>query len=106
MGVLSRALVIAVAVVNLGDAVLHVAIDQVEPLRIAGNVVVLAVAVALLAIDATRLPIVPLLAGAVSLALNVVFIATWGIGPLGAVLVGLTTLLLVATALSLRQPRT
>ncbi len=106
MGVLSRALVIVVALVNVGDAGLHVAIDQVEPLRIAGNVVVLVASVALLTIPPTRIPLVPLLAGAVSLALNVVFIATSGIGPLGAVLVGLTTVLLVATALSLRQPRT
>jgi O-antigen/teichoic acid export membrane protein len=42
-------------------------------------------------------------AAAASLALNLVFIATFGIGGLGAVLVALTTILLVAIAVRLRS---
>lgn len=89
MGVLVRVLTIAVAVVNVGDIVLHVAIDQVEPLRIAGNIVVLLAAIGMLAISALRRPIVPVVAGLVSLVLNLVFIVTSGIGGLGAVLIAL-----------------
>jgi len=100
---LLRVLLVATAVLNAGDAVLHVAIDQVEPLRIAGNLVVIAGVLGMLAIPSLRRPLVPVVVGAVSLALNLVFIATSGIGGLGAVLVVVTTLLHVALALLLRR---
>ena len=105
MDVFSRILIVAVGVVNIGDIVLHVAIDQVEPLRIAGNIVVLLAAIGMLAISALRRPIVPVVAGLVSLALNLVFIVTSGIGGLGAVLIALTTILLALLAGSLRPAR-
>lgn len=103
MSTLLRVLTIAVLVINLGDIALHVAIDDVEPLRIAGNVVVLVAAVLMLATARARHPLVPLVAGAVSLALNLVFIATEGIGGLGAVLVATTSLLLAAATLAMRR---
>lgn len=106
MGVLVRVLTIAVAAVNLGDIVLHVAIDQVEPLRIAGNVVVIAAALGMLASETLRTPIVPILAALANLVLNLVFIVSFGIGGLGAVLIALTTILLALLAGSLRRPRT
>lgn len=106
MAVLVRVLTVVVAIVNVADIVLHVAIDQVEPLRIAGNIVVLATAIGMLAISALRKPIVPVVAGLVSLVLNLVFIVTSGIGGLGAVLIALTTILLALLAGSLRRPRT
>lgn len=100
---LSRVLIVVVALLNVGDIVLHVAIDQVEPLRIAGNIVVIAAALGLLAIGTRRTPVIPILAGAVNLGLNVVFIVTSGIGGLGAVLIALTTILLAVLAGSLRR---
>ena len=100
---LLRILLVATAVLNAADAVLHVAIDQVEPLRIAGNLVVIAGIMGMLAIPSLRRPLVPLVVGAVSLVFNVVFIATSGIGALGAVLVAVTTLLHAALALLLRR---
>jgi energy-converting hydrogenase Eha subunit E len=100
---LLRILLVATAVLNAGDAVLHVAIDQVEPLRIAGNLVVIAGALGMLAIPSLRQPLVPIVVGAVSLVLNLVFIATSGIGALGAALVAVTTLLHAALALLLRR---
>ncbi|GHF17161.1 hypothetical protein GCM10011600_17410 [Pseudolysinimonas yzui] len=103
MGTLGRVLTIVVALVNLGDIVLHVAIDQAEPLRIAGNVVVIAAAVGMLVVAALRKPAVPIVAGSVSLVLNLVFIVTSGIGGLGAVLIALTTILLALLAGSLRR---
>jgi hypothetical protein len=101
--VLARVLTVVVALVNVGDVVVHVAIDQVEPLRIAGNLVVIAAAVGVLVVDALRRPVVPIMAGLVSLALNLVFIVSSGIGGLGAVLIALTTILLAATAGALRS---
>lgn len=106
MASLARILIVVVALVNVGDIALHVAIDQVEPLRIAGNIVVIAAAVGGLALPALRTPVVPIVAGVVSLGLNLVFIVTSGIGGLGAVLIALTTILLALLAGSLRRPRT
>jgi hypothetical protein len=103
---LARILIVVVALVNVADIVLHVAIDQVEPLRIAGNLVVIMAAIGMLAVAALRTPVVPIAAGLVSLALNLVFIATSGIGGLGAVLIALTTILLGLLAGSLGRPRT
>jgi hypothetical protein len=102
---LARVLIVVVALANVGDIVLHVAIDQVEPLRIAGNIVVIAATIGMLAFPALRTPVVPIVAGAVSLVLNLVFIVTSGIGGLGAVLIALTTILLALLAGSLRRPR-
>lgn len=100
---LLRVLLVATAVLNAADAVLHVATDQVEPLRIAGNLVVIAGVLGMLAVPRLRRPLVPIVVGAVSLVLNVVFIAMSGIGGLGAVLVAVTTLLHAALALLLRR---
>lgn len=105
LDVFNRVLIVVVALVNIGDIVLHVAIDQVEPLRIAGNVVVIVAALGMLAIHTLRTPVVPIVAGLASLALNLVFIVTSGIGGLGAVLIALTTILLALLAGSLRRPR-
>lgn len=91
------------AVMTVFDIVLHVAIDQVEPLRISGNLVVLAASLALLFVPAARRAWVPALAGAISLALNVVFIVREGIGPLGAVLVAASTVLCAAIAIVLAR---
>jgi hypothetical protein len=102
---LGRILIVVVALVNVGDIVLHVAIDQVEPLRIAGNIVVIVAALAMLAIPALRRPIVPIIAALISLGLNLAFIVTSGIGGLGAVLIALTTILLALLAGSLRRAR-
>jgi hypothetical protein len=102
---LGRILIVVVALVNVGDIVLHVAIDQVEPLRIAGNIVVIVAALGMLAIPALRRSIVPIIAALISLGLNLVFIVTSGIGGLGAVLIALTTILLALLAGSLRSPR-
>jgi hypothetical protein len=102
---LARVLIVVVALVNVGDIVLHVAIDQAEPLRIAGNIVVIVAALGMLAIPALRRPIVPIIAALISLGLNLVFIVTSGIGGLGAVLIALTTILLALLAGSLRSPR-
>jgi hypothetical protein len=102
---LARILIVVVALVNVGDIALHVAIDQVEPLRIAGNVVVIVAALGMLWLDALRSAVVPIVAALVNLGLNVVFIVTSGIGGLGAVLIALTTILLATLAGSLRGPR-
>jgi hypothetical protein len=102
---LARILSVIVGLVNVGDIVLHVAIDQVEPLRIAGNMVVIVAALGMLVFPARRRPIVPVAAALISLGLNLVFIVTSGIGGLGAVLIALTTVLLALLAGSLRGPR-
>lgn len=88
---------------NVFDIVVHVATDQVEPLRIAGNVVVLVASLALLFVASARRAWVPAVAGGVSLALNAVFIALNGIGVAGAVLVAVTTVLCIALAVILAR---
>lgn len=103
VGVFSRVLTIVVALVNVGDIVLHVAIDQAEPLRIAGNIVVIVAALGMLAAGALRRPSVAIAAAVVNLTLNLVFIVSSGIGGLGAVLIALTTILLAMIAGSLRS---
>lgn len=100
---LLRILLVATAVLNAADAVLHVAIDQVEPLRIAGNLVVISGVVGMLAVPSLRRPAAPVVVGLVSLVLNLVFVATSGIGGLGAVLIVVTTLLHVVLAVLLRD---
>lgn len=102
---LARVLTIAVALLNLGDIALHIAIDDVEPLRVTGNVVVIVAAFVLLLWPRARRLITPVLAAAVNLALNIAFIASEGIGPLGAILIAATTVLLAALALAMRRPR-
>lgn len=102
LGTLALVLTIAVALVNVGDIALHVAIDQVEPLRVTGNVVVIVAALGMLAVAALRRPATPIAAGVVNLALNAVFISLYGIGTVGAILIAFTTLLLAAIAVGVR----
>lgn len=97
-------LTMVVALLNVGDIVLHVAIDQVEPLRVTGNAVVILAAIGILAVASLRRPITAIIAAVVNLALNVVFIALSGIGTLGAILIAVTTALLVGLAFSVRRP--
>ena len=104
--ILVRVLTIVVALVNLGDIALHVAIDQVEPLRVAGNIVVIVAALGVLAVAALRRPVIPVGAAVVNLGLNLVFIVIFGIGGLGAVLIALTTILLATIAGRLRSEPT
>ncbi len=105
MGTLVRVLAVVVALVNLGDLALHIAIDQVEPLRVAGNIVVIVAALGMLAVRALRRPVVPGVAAVVNLVLNLAFIVMFGIGSLGAVLIALTTILLATIAGGLRGGR-
>jgi hypothetical protein len=104
VGILFRVLTVVGALVNVGDLALHIAIDQVEPLRVTGNLVVIVAVLGMLAVRALRRPVVPIAAGVANLVLNLVFIVTSGIGSLGAVLVALTTILLALIAGSLRSP--
>lgn len=94
------------AALTVFDIVLHVVIDDVEPLRIAGNVIVLANALGILVIPRVRRAWVAFAAGVWNLVLNIVFISQEGIGTLGIVLVAVTTVLcLVLTAQLARRKR-
>lgn len=103
LGVLALVLTVVVALINVGDVVLHVAIDQVEPLRVTGNAVVIVAAIGMLVVAAMRRPVTPIVAAAVNLVLNGVFIVMFGIGWLGAVLIAVTTVLLAAIAIVVRR---
>ena len=69
------ALVACLALWNVFDIALHIAVDQVEPLRVSGNAVVIVSAVAIMfgAIGKLRLPII-LTATIVFTALNVIWL--------------------------------
>lgn len=100
--VAATVLTYALGGIALADLVLHILVRDVEPLRVAGNVVVMMTAVIILIRADARVPWIPLLAGAVNLGLNILFIALEGIGPLGVILIVATTVLAVLTALALR----
>lgn len=94
------------AALTVFDIVLHVAIDDVEPLRIAGNIIVLATALGILVIPRMRRAWIAFAAGAWNLVLNLVFIGQEGIGMLGALLVAVTTVIcVVLTVLLARRKR-
>jgi hypothetical protein len=105
VGILVRVLTVVVALVNLGDLTLHMAIDQVEPLRVAGNIVVIVTVLGMLAVPALRRPAVPAVSAVLNLVLNLAFIGMFGIGSLGVVLIALTTILLATIAVALRDGR-
>lgn len=94
-----RALVIALLAVNIFDVVIHVAIDQVEPLRVTSNVVVIVTSILMLALPRARSPWLAGVVGLVYLALNLTFIALDGIGPLGVILIVVTVGLLATIGL-------
>ena len=72
---------------NAVDVALHVATDQVEPLRVAANGVVLLVGLLMLTVARTRLQVLAALGVLVTLALNLIVIGTTGLGPAGLVFV-------------------
>lgn len=94
------------AALTVFDIVIHVATNQVEPLRIAGNVTVLVAALALLVTLWARRAWVPIAAGLGNLILNVIFITREEIGTLGIVLIAATTVLCLVLAVQLaRRPK-
>lgn len=93
------------AVLTVFDIVLHVAIDDVEPLRIAGNIIVLTTALGILVISRLRRAWIACAAGAWNLVLNLIFINQEGIGTLGAALVAATTVLCVVLMVMFARAR-
>jgi hypothetical protein len=99
----ATALIIALGAVAVIDFLIHLAVNDLEPLRVTGNAVILLASVVILVVPRAARSWVALLAGGVNLALNVVFIGLEGIGPLGVVLILVTTVLAVLAAASLRR---
>jgi hypothetical protein len=91
------------ALITVFDIVIHVATDQVEPLRIAGNVIVLVASLGILAIPAVRRAWVPAAAGLWNLVLNVIHVTNEGIGTLGVVLIAATTVLCIVLTVQLAR---
>lgn len=81
------------------DIVIHVVTDQVEPLRIAGNVIVLVSAFGILLLPRLRRVWVAVAAGGWNLALNLIHVSLNGIGALGIALIAVTTVLCVVLAI-------
>jgi hypothetical protein len=91
---------------NVIDVVVHVVTDQVEPLRIAGNVIVIISALGILTLPRVRRAWVPIAAGLWSLVLNIIHIAQSGIGTAGMVFIAGTTVLCLVLAVQLaRRPK-
>lgn len=83
-------LIYLVLFVNVFDIVIHVVADEVEPLRVIGNVLVL-VGCAMLVTN-LRHRLIFAASIAIYLVLNVASVIQYGIGPLGVVLIATTTL--------------
>ena len=91
---------------NVIDVVVHVVTDQVEPLRIAGNIIVIVSALGVLLIPRVRRAWVAIAAGLWSLVLNLIHISQSGIGTAGIVFIAATTVLCLVLAVQLaRRPK-
>ena len=92
--------------ITVFDIVIHVATDQVEPLRIAGNILVPVSVFGVLLLPSLRLVWVAVAAGGWNLVLNLIHISQNGIGALGIALIAVTTVLwLVLAILFARRPK-
>lgn len=92
--------------ITVFDIVIHVATDQVEPLRIAGNIIVLVSVFGVLLLRRLRRVWVAVAAGGWNLVLNLIHISQNGIGALGIALIAVTTVLwLVLAILFARRPK-
>jgi hypothetical protein len=90
-----RVLLLLSILLNIFDIVLHIAINQPELLRIAGNILIILVSgIALLRQRSNLALVVGLI---FYLTLNTVFIALSGIGSAGMVFISLTTLLILVS---------
>lgn len=97
-----RSIMVVAAAWNILDALLHVAIDEIDPLRMAGNAVVL-VATALTYRPGLPGATVAAVAAAIVVALNVAFFIERGEVPVAAfVLVTVSLVLLVAAVVRFR----
>ena len=102
-----RVIIIGVLVLNVVDLALHIATDQVEPLRVTANVVVLLLGILVLTVARTRVQVLAAIGGLVTLALNLIVIATTGLGPAGFVFVFGTVIGLgIVAFLDARRTRT
>ena len=90
-------------VLNVADAILHVATDQVEMLRIASNLLLIVTSAAFLLRPAWARSATCLAAAGLYFTLNALSVATQGIGPPGIMLIAASTLLLSLAALLLRS---
>ena len=92
--------------ITVFDIVIHVATDQVEPLRIAGNIIVLVSVFGVLLLRRLRRVWVAVAAGGWNLVLYLIHISQNGIGALGIALIAVTTVLwLVLAILVARRPK-
>ncbi len=92
-----RSIMVVAAAWNIFDALLHVAIDQIDPLRMAGNAVVL---VATLLVYRPGVPgaMMAGLAAAIVVALNLAFFIDRGDVPMAALVLVAVSLVLLGAA--------
>ena len=88
---------------NVIDVVVHVVTDQVEPLRIAGNIIVIVSALGVLLIPRVRRAWVAIAAGLWSLVLNLIHLSQSGIGTAGIVFIAGTTVLCLVLGVQLAR---
>jgi len=84
---LINAILIGVVVFNILDLALHVITDQVEPLRVTANAVVFLACGLIVTVGRRMTQVLAALSGLVTLALNLIVIATTGLGAAGFVFV-------------------
>lgn len=92
-----RSIMVVAAAWNIFDALLHVAIDEIDPLRMAGNAVVL-VATALTYRSGVPGAIVAAVAAAIVVALNLAFFIDRGEVPVAAFVLVTASLMLLGVA--------
>lgn len=88
----------AIVVINIFDILLHIAINQPELLRIAGNVIIIGAVLMVIKNSKVSYFITLLTAAMLNLILNLIFIINNGIGTLGILLIIITTLLVTIAA--------
>ena len=97
-GAIGRMFVVTL-VLNVADAILHVATDQVEVLRILSNLLLIVTSAVLIYRPPWERATTCLTAAGLYFALNALSIVTQGIGPLGIMLIAASTLLMSLAAL-------
>ncbi len=93
---MTKTLIAGLFLVNIFDTVLHIAINQPEPLRITSNLIMIAASLLILLKIKLDKRYVVLSALVLYLALNLIFIMNNGIGNLGVILIMTTTILSLA----------
>lgn len=98
-----KALPLALILLNIFDAVLHITTDNIEILRISGNILLLFACLGVIAHNKLNRFKIVLWAGIINLLLNGIFIFNEGIGVLGVLFILASSVLVAIHSFKLKK---